>query len=344
MLDIFNNDAFSVVNLTDALNDIAFVPGRLAEAGLFGVPTGITTATAAIERKGSTLVLVPPTPRGAPGTTIADNKDRQLIDIRVPHFEINDAVMAEEVQGVRAFGSETELETVQGKIVEKGAVHSQSLAATTEYSQLGAVKGIVTYADGSQLNLYTTFDIPVPATVEFDPAALKAAKDEGAFRKWCAAVVRSITDQLGGLPWSGKIRVLCGDNFFDYVLGLPEVRETYQGWNEAKILREGYIEPSGKSYGAFEFGGMVFENYRGQVGETKFVDPDLAHAYPEGVPGFFRTYHAPADYVETVNTRGVRLYAKQYPMPNGKGVNFDVQMNELNICTRPGALRKFAKV
>ncbi len=346
MLDIFNNDAFSVVNLTDAINDIAFVPGRLAEAGLFGTPSGITTVTAAIERKGATLVLVPPTPRGAPGTTVADNKDRQLIDVRVPHFEINDAVMAEEVQGVRAFGTESELETVQGKIAEKAAGHSQSLAATTEYSQLGAVKGIVTYADGSTLDLYATFGLVAPAVVNFDRAALgtDAQVKVGAFRKWCTDVVRAITAELGGLPWSGKVRVLCGDNFFDYVLGMQEVRATFLGWNEAQILRDGYIEPTGKSYGAFEFAGIIFENYRGQVGETAFIGTNDAHAYPEGVPGLFRTYHAPADYIETVNTRGVRLYAKQYAMPNGKGVNFDVQMNELNICTRPKALRKLAAV
>ena len=40
------------------------------------------------------------------------------------------------------------------------------------------------------------------------------------------------------------------------------------------------------------------------------------------------------------NTIGQRFYAKQYDMPNGKGVHFDTQTNELNFCTRPNALRK----
>ena len=56
------------------------------------------------------------------------------------------------------------------------------------------------------------------------------------------------------------------------------------------------------------------------------------------MPGLFRTYYAPADYIETVNTIGRRLYAKQYDMPNGKGVHLDTQMNALNICTRPKVL------
>jgi len=32
------------------------------------------------------------------------------------------------------------------------------------------------------------------------------------------------------------------------------------------------------------------------------------------VPGLFRTVYAPADYIETVNTQGQRLYGKQYEM------------------------------
>jgi hypothetical protein len=58
------------------------------------------------------------------------------------------------------------------------------------------------------------------------------------------------------------------------------------------------------------------------------------------VPNLFRTYYAPADYNETVNTIGKQFYAKQYEMPNGKGWHFDTQTNELNICTRPRVLLK----
>lgn len=342
MLDIFNNDAFSVVNLTDAANDLAFVPGRISRSGLFRAD-GITTTTAVIETKGARLALVAPTPRGAPGETVNTDKDRKLIPVSVPHFERNDAVMADEVQGVRAFGSETEVETVMGKVAEKIQDHSQDLAATTEFSQLGAIKGVITYADGSTLNLFQTMGVAAPANVGFDVAALKAAKDDGAFRKWAAAMVRAQADELGGLPWSGKVRVFCGDNLFDAVLGSQEVRDTYKGWTEAQILREGYIEANGESYGAFEFGDVIWENYRGQVGNARFVELNEGHAFPEGVPGLFRTYHAPADYIETVNTKGQRLYAKQYAMPNGKGVNLDVQMNELNLCLRPRVLRKIVK-
>jgi hypothetical protein len=48
--------------------------------------------------------------------------------------------------------------------------------------------------------------------------------------------------------------------------------------------------------------------------------------------------YAPADYIETVNTKGMPRYAKQYPMPNDKGVNLEVQSNPLCYCVRPNTL------
>ena len=103
MLDIFNQDAFSVVSLTDALRDRKPRPSRLADLGLFSY-TPVSTLTVAIERIGDVLQLVAPTPRGAPGETREDPK-RTLEDIRIPHFQRDWSVYADEFQGIRAFGS-----------------------------------------------------------------------------------------------------------------------------------------------------------------------------------------------------------------------------------------------
>lgn len=336
MLDIFKSDAFSVVNLTDAINNVKFVPGRLGQLGLFS-STGITTTSAAIEQKNGILSLVAPTPRGGPGSTL-DKGKRTMLDIRVPHFEVNDAIMAEEVQGVRAFGQESALETVMDKVLERGGEISQSMDATSEYARIGAFKGIVTYADGSTLDLFSTFGVAQLAEVDFDLDNANPA--EGALRKKCASVVRSIGDELGGVAFSGVI-AQCGDAFFDDLMAHKEVRDSYKNTPMAEVLRQGYVFPNGqKISGAFEFGGIVWENYRGKVGNTSFVDTDKCHIAPLGVPGLFRTVWAPADYIETVNTKGKRLYSKLWPMPNGKGMNFDVQMNELSFCTRPRVLIK----
>lgn len=342
MLDIFNDDAFSVQELTLAINDIDFTPSRLMDSGWFGDGEGITTENASIERQGNTLVLIEPTPRGGPGQTMEDDDDRQLIPVAVPHFEVNDSVNATEVSGVREFGTENQLETVQGRVARKLAKHVRSFTATTELSMIGAWKGIIQYKGGQTLDLFRLFGIEEPDVIELDFSDMNSAEnvETGAFRKWCTGIIRGQAEEIGGLPWDGKVRALVGDDFFDYVLGLKEVRQSYEGWSEAKILREGYIEPNGKSYGAFEFADIIFENYRGKVGATSFIEKDFAHFAPQGVPDLFERRFAPADLVETVNTVGQRLYAHQYPFQNKKGVHLDSQMNELCFCSRPRVLRK----
>lgn len=332
MLDVFKSDAFSVINLTDAINKLKFVPGRLGSLGLFAT-TSIATTSVAIEEKDGILTLVAPTPRGAPGTTL-DKAKRVMRRLDVPHFEINDAVMAEEVQNVRAFGSEDAVETVQRMVAERLATHSQSLEATVEYSRIGAVKGVVTYAGGTSMNLFTEFGVSQISEIDFDLD--NASPAAGALRKACAGVTRTLATELGGIPFSG-VHAMCGDAFFDDLIAHKEVRETYLNQQAANELRSPYIA-AGQTYGLFEFGGIVWENYRGAVGGTSFVDTNKCHIFPTGVPGLFREVHAPADYVETVNTLGQRLYSKQYEMPNGKGVHLDTQTNTLTYCTRPRVL------
>jgi len=334
MLDIFKDDAFGIVPLTDAINKLQFVPGRLGQLGIFA-ETSVATTSVAIEEKGGVLTLIAPSARGAPGGTLTKVK-RKLRNLTVPHFEIEDAVMAEEVQGVRAWGQENALETVQGKIMERLGDHNVSHAATQEYARVGAYKGIVTYADGSTLNLYTEFGVSQHAEVDFDLDAASPAS--GVLRKKCAGVVRDTANALDGVPFFG-VHSICGDAFFDDLIAHPEVVESYKGTPMAEVLRQGYVLTSGqKIFGAFEFGGIVWENYRGTVGGQAFVHTDKCHLAPMGAPGLFRTYYSPADYIETVNTLGQRLYVKQYDMANGKGVHLDSQMNNLEICTRPNSL------
>ena len=332
MNDIFSDSAFEMTALTDAVNDIKFVPGRIGQLGLFET-SYVNTTTIAIERQGDILELVPPTPRGGPGITL-DKAKRDLRQFVLPHFEINDAIFADEVQNVRAFGSETALQSAMAKVAERMRTHVNSLAATEEYARMGALKGIVTYADGSTFNLFTEFGVSQESEVDFDLHTDGSAT--GAFRTKCAGAVRSIAAILGGVPFTG-IHALCGDAFYDKLIGNPEVRQTYLNHAGAAELRAGYAA-GGQSFGSFPFGGILWENYRGKVGSTDFVHTDKCHVFPVGVPGLFRSVFGPADYFDTVNLPGRRLFTRQFEMQNGKGRRLDTQTNALHYCVRPKAL------
>ncbi|MBN8262506.1 MAG: major capsid protein [Xanthomonadales bacterium] len=336
-LDVFNGDAFSTLSLTDAINKVPFVPGRAGQVAGWEEES-VPTTQIMIEEIGGELKLVDPTPRGGPGQPGAGEK-RNARSLVVPHYQVDDFIMADSVQNVRAFGQTSTLEVLQERVNARlRNLVSWRLDPTLEHQRVGAIKGIILNADGSTLyNLFTEFGVTQEAEVDFDLD--NAAPVDGVLRKKCAGIVRKIAGNLGGVA-TGPIFAECGDAFFDDLLAHPEVRESYKNTDMASVLRDGYVTPNGTIYGVFEFGGIVWENYRGGVGGTPFIGTDACHIFPVGVPGLWRTIFAPADYEETVNTPGLPRYAKQYPSANGKGRHLEVQMNALNYCTRPKVLMK----
>jgi len=328
VLDVFKQDAFSVISMTDAINKRPFIPGR-AGAVAGWAEQGVATLTVMIEEQSGYLALVNPTPRGGPGSAYA-KVGRTARVLSIPHYQIDDGINADEVQGVRAFGQESQVQTVMSVVNSRMASHVQEkLDPTLEYQRIGAIKGIILNADGSTLyNLFTEFGVGVPDTVYFN----LAAADDGALRNTCAQVARTLAGTLAGIPFSG-IYALCGDEFFDALIANPEVRATYLNQQDASQLRTGV-----PVYGQFNFGGITWENYRGGTGLDPFIAADSCQLFPTGVPGLFRTIYGPADYLETVNTIGLPRYARQWEMHNGKGIHLEVQMNALNYCTRPNVL------
>jgi hypothetical protein len=337
MLDIFKNSAFSVIALTDTISKLKFVPGFIGQRGLF-TETSVRTLSVGIEEQDGLLKLIDPTPRGGPGHTL-QKRGRVLRSLSVPHFEINDAVYADEVQGIRAFGSETELETVQGLLAERMQIAGQSLEVTLEHSRVGAIKGIIKY-ETREINLFREFEVDKPT-----PVVLPLTQDtsgNGAIRTLLSKTSRAMSSNLAGAPHSGY-EALCGDDFFDALVAAKEFRTTYLNTEAASELRNAIIGPAAiekKAFAAIELGGVTWINYRGGIDDEPFIEADRAYMYPIGVPGLFRTYVAPADYVETVNTAGRMRYTKQYEFANGKGIHLDTQTNNLNICTRPNVLQE----
>ena len=63
-MDIFESDAFSVIELTRALENIPFKPATLSGSGLFG-DRGVRSRTVVIESRDGTLSLIPFSERGS---------------------------------------------------------------------------------------------------------------------------------------------------------------------------------------------------------------------------------------------------------------------------------------
>ena len=120
IMNIFTQDAFSVMRLTDALREISYVPSLIGQMNLFQT-VSIDTLDIAIEKdKAQNGILIQASPRGGPGQTFGKGK-RSMRTLRIPHFQVDDAINADEVQQVRAFGEEVAVERLQAKIAERAA-------------------------------------------------------------------------------------------------------------------------------------------------------------------------------------------------------------------------------
>lgn len=320
-LDIFKDDAFGVVSLTKSIEDTPYVPGRVSQLGIFS-EDGVSTTSISIEKVGSTISLVPAAARGSSGRPMGSDK-RQMIPFTATHLPQRASIIADEVQNLRAFGSETEVETAQRVMQKKLAKMRRDLDATIEFQRIGAIQGSILDADGTTelLDLHTAFGtVQTSHSLVLGTAGTKV-------RTKVVEARRKMENALGGLTYSAA-RVLCSASFFDALVDHPSVESAYERWMSGEFLRSDLRA-------GFYFAGVFWEEYRGQVGSTKFIADGEAWMIPEGVPDLFVTNYAPADYLETVNTMGQAYYAKQELKDFGKGIEIEAQSNPIHICTRP---------
>lgn len=331
VLDVFSGNAFNVTSLTDAINNVPHKPGRLADLGLFD-SKGVTSRSVIIEERDGVLQLLVSAPYGGPAS-VSKKQDRRARNFVVPHFPLDDTVLAEEVQGIRGFGSQSETEAVAQVVANKIASMRQSHELTLEWLRLGAVKGVVFDGDTTTVlhDMFTEFDVHKQADQDWD---MHTAATEQA--PMCTAAIRLVEEALGGTPYD-HIHCLMGDDVWDTFITNTSVKTAYERWSGGQDGQPGAFLRSDMRRG-FPFGGIYFENYRGKIASTSFIPATEGRIFPVGAPGLFQTINAPADYMETVNTVGLPFYAKQERMAFDRGISINTQSNPLNLCTKPRTL------
>lgn len=325
ILDVFGQDAFSLQSLTVAINMLPFKPSRLGDLGLFAAK-GITKTTAVIESKEGHLSLLPTAPRGGVGVVKRSEK-RTVRSFPVPHIPYDKVILPEDIQDVRAFGSETTEETVASIVNDLLASMRQDHELTEEWHRVGAIKGTILDADGSEIfNLFTEFGV-TETTVDF---LLGTAGTD--IRDKILAVLDVIEDNLGQIPSSG-VRAFCGRTWFRRLIAHSDVKAAFDRWRDGEARRN---DPRS----GFEFAGVIFEEYRGTIGTREFIPTNEARFVAMNVPDLFVTSYAPGDFIETVNTVGKPVYAKQEAGHMNRSINLHTQSNHLCLCTRPATLVK----
>lgn len=331
ILNPFETDAFNMVSLTKAINILPNNYGRIRELNLMP-GRGVTTRSIIVEEKDGVLNLLPTQPVGSPGTVDQRGK-RKIRSFTIPHIPHDDVILPNEYDGVRAFGTESQVATLAQIVNDHQQRMRNKHAITLEHLRMGALKGVILDADGSTLyDLYAEFDITAK-TIDFQ--FTNADLD---VRGQCLEISEHIEENAKGEVFD-RIRALCSKGFFRALISHPNVEKAYEGW-QAAAERLG-----GDPRKGFDFGGIIFEEYLGKATDAdgnvrKFIADDEAHAFPTGTMDTFETLFAPADFLETVNTPGLELYSKMEPRKFGRGMDLHTQSNPLPICYRPAMLVK----
>ena len=164
ILDIFGSDtAFKMATLTKTINHGDYQPGRIGQLGLYAID-GVPTTTIVIEEEYNTLKLVPTSTRGGPATPSSLDK-RKARSFIIPHIAVEDSILADSLQNVRAYAQGMEPSSVllalQEMVNKKLMMLRARLEPTIEYHRMGGIKGLILDADGATTiyNLFTEFDV-----------------------------------------------------------------------------------------------------------------------------------------------------------------------------------------
>ena len=324
------SDAFNLVGLTTSVNIIPNEYGRLLRGNIFAVKP-IRTTSVIIERQGNILSLLPSMPRGGPGSQAQHGK-RNMISLTVPHIPVEDVIRPQDFQGVREFGSEATLKTLASVMTGYLVDNKRKFNITWEFLMWGAIRGLIIDGDGVTVleDLFDRFKIvQMELFFELD-------KDTTDVGSKCRALCRYMEENLLGDSMTG-VRVFVSKEFFDALITHPSVDKYFLNW-QAAAQSQGR-DPRKN----FVFEGVIFEEFGGQAASSsgdnlRFIAPGEGHAIPEGTLNTFQIALAPGDFIDTANTLGEWLYARQQMKDFNRGIDLWFESNPLPYCTRPNLL------
>ena len=320
----YTSDAFKSTNLIAAFDEMPFVPMAMGQSGYFSNIQPINTTAAWIERSGKSLALLDVKPRGSEGQSIEGDK-RTGNYFKVPHIPARSEILADEIQDVRAWNSETNLQSMSEEINKRNLKARWYFEYALEYHRLLSTQGLMMTHDGSIVSLYTEFGMTE------DTVALALGTGSTKLLTKCAEIIDHVEDGLDGLPYT-TIDAQVDSTMLVKLRTHTDFEKAYINWNNA-------VQLTGNPHTPVSFGGINWYRYKG-TSAVKFaanegrVIPRLANE------SNFVTAIAPADTNAAANTRGIPFYVMSEIMKGDKGMELLYQTNQLFVNLKPDACPK----
>jgi hypothetical protein len=323
----FDAGGYSLADMTQAINILPNLYTRLGQIGLFRFE-GVTQRSILIEQRQGVLSLLPSMPLGAPAT-VGNREARSMRSFALPWIPHDDVILPADIQGMPALGLSDAADPLVEVMNRKLTLMRRKHAQTREYMEMNALRGIVKDGAGTTLyNYFTEFGLEqISVDFVFGTAGTNV---QGKVR----TVLRGIEDSLLGETMT-TAHALVSSEFFDKLIGHPKTEEAYKFFSAAggQPLREDMRR-------AFPFAGILFEEYNGSVTlsngtSERLIPTGEGIAFPLGTFDTFTTYGAPANLLETANTVGLPLYARQMIDAKGRWIDLMTEASILPVNKRP---------
>lgn len=332
-MDIFNNSAFSATSLSGAVQKRAYRPQLLGNLNIFD-PEPVRTRNIFVDRIDGGLTLIPTSADGAAPENLA-NETRDAVSLRTTRLAKRFTLYAHELDGIRGFGTETELMAVQREYMRRMDRINDDMELTHEFHRLGALQGLLLDADGSTViyDYSAQFNEAIPAATSFeldDPTTDVSAV--------CKGIARSMARSGKGNLAGASIHALAGDDFYDALVSHPNVEKFYLNQAAARQAQQ----DQGQIFESFRFGGITFHNYQGTDDNSTVAIPTAeAKFFPVGARDVFKVAYSPLESLEFVGTPGQRVYGMNIPdRERNMWTKGEIYSYPLYMCQQPRVLRK----
>lgn len=265
-------------------------------------------------------------PRGSAGTQKIDDTVETGILMKVPHYALVDSLKADDFINKRPFdGTYRDVKTVELALSEKLESGQYQFEELWEYNFCMAVRGLI--MDGMQnefLDIYDKYGLErKEIQIEFG-----SSNDKNPYAA-CLDVV-SYQRKAAGHPHTQRI-AFCSQSFYQMMRTNKYVYEAHL-YQDSKFLRELGLE--GFYHNDIQW--VLYNNCTVEDGrEYLWIPEGTAYVVPMGIPELFYETFAPADYMEALGAQGQNMYAKYELTKFAKGLDIEMQTNQIVHCSRP---------
>ena len=323
----FDAGGYSLAEMTQAINILPDLYTRLGQIGIFRFES-VSQRAIVIEQREGVLSLLPSVPLGAPAT-VGTREASSMRSFALPWIPHDDVILPGDIQGRPALGVSDAADPLVEVMNRKLTLMRRKHAQTREYMEMNALRGVV--KDGAGTTLYNYFSEFGLEQISIDFTLGTATTS---VQTKVRTTLRAIEDNLLGETMS-TAHALVSSEFFDKLISHPKTEEAYKFFSATggQPLREDMRR-------AFPFAGILFEEYNRSVtlstgGAERLIPAGEGIAFPLGTFDTFTTYGGPANLLETANTLGLPLYARQHLDEKGRWIDLMTEASILPVNKRP---------